>query len=138
MAMSPLAQRVATAVVLVPMVLAALFLLPPFGWALFALAFVGVAAHEWSRLAGYGTGGRWMPVAAVVVAAIALLAVPALGFARGWPAHVATAICGLAALFWLLVAPLWLAQGWPMPRRVATGAAGAVALVGAWSATASS
>ena len=132
MAMSSLAQRVATAVVLVPLVLAALFLLPPFGWGLFALAFVAVAAHEWSRLAGYGTGGRWTLVAAVVVAAIALLGLPALGFARGWPTHVAAAICGLAALFWLLVAPLWLANGWPMPRRVVTGVAGAVALVGAW------
>jgi phosphatidate cytidylyltransferase len=132
MAMSSLAQRVATAVVLVPLVLAALFLLPPFGWGLFALAFVGVAAHEWSRLAGYGTGGRWLLVGAVVAASMALLGLPALGFARGWPGHVAAAICGLAALFWLLVAPLWLANGWPMPRRLATGVAGAVALVGAW------
>jgi phosphatidate cytidylyltransferase len=132
MAMSSLAQRVATAVVLVPLVLAALFLLPPFGWGLFALAFVAVAAHEWSRLAGYGTGGRWTLVAAVVAASIALLGLPALGFARGWPGHVVAAVCGLAALFWLLVAPLWLANGWPMPRRLATGVAGAVALVGAW------
>ena len=132
MAMSSLAQRVATAVVLVPLVLAALFLLPPFGWGLFALAFVAVAAHEWSRLAGYGTGGRWTLVAAVVAVSIALLGLPVLGFVRGWPAHVAAAICGLAALFWLLVAPLWLANGWPMPRRVVTGVVGAVALVGAW------
>jgi phosphatidate cytidylyltransferase len=132
MAMSSLAQRIATALVLVPLVLAALFLLPPFGWALFALAFVAVAAHEWSRLAGYGSGGTWTLVAAVVAASLALLALPALGFARGWPGHVTAAVCGLAALFWLLVAPLWLANGWPMSRRVGTGLAGAIVLVGAW------
>ena len=132
MAMSALAQRVGTAVVLVPLVLAALLLLPPFGWGLFALAFVAVAAYEWSRLAGYGSGGTWTLVAVVVAASLALLGLPALGFGRGWPGHVVVAICGVAALFWLLLAPPWLAQGWPMTQRAATGAAGAVALVGAW------
>jgi phosphatidate cytidylyltransferase len=132
MALSSLAQRVATAAVLVPLVLAALFLLPPLGWALFALAFVAVAAHEWARLAGYGAAGTWGLVAAVVGTSLALVALPALGFARGWPGPVVLAVCGLAATFWVIVAPPWLARGWPMPRRGATGVAGAVVLVGAW------
>ena len=132
MALSSLAQRVATAVVLVPLVLAALFLLPPLGWGLFALAFVAIAAHEWARLAGYGRGGTWTLVAAVAGTSLALVALPGLGFARGWPGHVAAVVCGLAATFWVVVAPPWLARRWPMPRRVATGAAGVVVLVGAW------
>jgi phosphatidate cytidylyltransferase len=132
MALSSLAQRVATAAVLVPLVLAALFLLPPIGWGLFALVFVAAAAHEWSRLAGYGRGATFALVGSVAAAAIALLVLPGLGFARGWPAHVASVVCGLAAAFWLFVAPPWLANGWPMPKRAATGAAGAVVLVGAW------
>ena len=132
MALSSLAQRVATAAVLVPLVLAALFLLPPLGWGLFALAFVAAAASEWSRLAGYGPAGTTALVALVAAVAIALLAWPALGFARGWPAGVVGAVCGAAALFWIAVAPAWLARAWPMRGRAVTGAAGAIALVGAW------
>jgi len=132
MPLSSLGQRVATAAMLVPLVLAALFMLPPLGWSLFALAFVIVAAQEWARLAGYGAGATWTLVAVVAASSIALVALPAMGFARGWPQPVVVVICGIAALFWLLVAPLWLANGWPMQRQIATGAAGAVALVGAW------
>jgi len=132
MALSSLAQRVATAATLVPLVLAALFLLPPLGWALLSLAIVVLATHEWSRLAGYGTTGEGLLVAAVVACAVALLFVPAFGFDRGWPDVVVRAACGIAAAFWIVVAPAWLAAGWPGARRAATGAVGAIVLVGAW------
>jgi phosphatidate cytidylyltransferase len=132
MALSSLAQRVATAAVLVPLVLAALFLLPRLGWALFTLAIVVLAAHEWSRLAGYGGTGEGLLLAAVVASGAALLFVPAFGFGRGWPDAVVRAVCGVAAAFWIVVAPAWLAAGWPGARRAATGAVGAIVLVGAW------
>ena len=54
---SPLATRVATAVVLVPAVLVALFVLPPTGWALAVLVVLALAAHEWARLTGFAGGG---------------------------------------------------------------------------------
>jgi hypothetical protein len=52
--MTPLAKRVTTAAVLVPVVLGALFALPPIGWSAFVLALAVVCAIEWSRLAGFG------------------------------------------------------------------------------------
>jgi len=132
MASSTLAQRVATAAVLVPLVLAALFLLPPLGWALVALCIVALAAHEWARLAGYGAIAGSALVAAVVALSVGLLVNPGFGFARGWPEPLVRAVCGAAAAFWLAIAPLWLATHWAMTRRLATGIAGVLVLVGAW------
>ena len=48
-----LATRVLTAVVLSPLVLAALFLLPPLGWGAVSLVAIVAAAAEWASLAGY-------------------------------------------------------------------------------------
>ncbi len=47
-----LSTRIATALVLIPLVLGALFALPPLGWAVVALAAIAAAAIEWARLAG--------------------------------------------------------------------------------------
>jgi phosphatidate cytidylyltransferase len=132
MSASQLAQRVATAVVLVVLVLAALFLLPPLGWALFALAVVAAGAHEWARLAGFGIAGDASMIAVVVAAGVGLAVAPVFGFARGWPVPVVVGVCGAAAVFWLLVAPAWLASGWPTQRRVVAGLVGIVVLLGAW------
>ena len=51
-----LGTRILTALILIPLVLAALFLLPSFGWATAALAAIAVAAVEWARLAGSSQG----------------------------------------------------------------------------------
>ena len=48
-----LGTRILTAVILVPLVLAALFLLTPLGWGAVSLGVIGVAAIEWANLAGY-------------------------------------------------------------------------------------
>ena len=47
-----LRQRILTAVILVPSILAGLFLLPPNGIFLALLAIASIAAFEWSRLCG--------------------------------------------------------------------------------------
>ena len=103
-----LKTRIATALVLVPLVLAALFLLPPRGWGLVLLAVTLTAAHEWSRLAGFAPRTHWVFVIGMLVICACLLFAPALGFSRGWPVTVVLAACGASALFWLLVAPLWI------------------------------
>lgn len=130
-----LSARILTALVLVPAVLAALFLLPPAGWGVVAAAVMAAAAVEWARLAGYGPRGRAVLAAATVAACALLLFVPAAGFGeRGWPPGVAVAACAPAALFWLAVAPRWLrADGLPA-SGVGIAVAGAVVLVGAWAA----
>jgi phosphatidate cytidylyltransferase len=132
MALSSLGQRVTTAVILVPLVLAALFLLPPLGWAVVTLVVVLLAAHEWAKLVGY-VEGRWLLfVGGALVLGLALLFVPAFRFGRGWPDGVVYACCGAAALFWLAVAPRWLARGWATPPLWRMAAIGWVVLIGAW------
>ena len=55
-----LATRILTAAVLIPLVLAAMFLLPPMGWGAVTLALIAVASTEWADLAGYRGPTWWM------------------------------------------------------------------------------
>lgn len=130
--MTPLATRVVTAAVLVPVVLAALFVLPPPGWALFTLALVLVAAHEWSRLAGFGGALRAAFVAVLASLGIALLALAYPVAGQGWPDDVLVVACGAATLFWLVVALPWVVRRWPTRAPAALALAGGVVLAGAW------
>ena len=130
--MTPLATRVATAAVLVPCVLAALFLLPPVLWAAATLVAVLVAAHEWARLAALGRAGWLLLVGGLAASGAMLLAVSGAGLDHGWPREVLLAACGLATLFWLAVAPPWVVRRWPTRSPVALTLAGWVVLSGAW------
>ena len=107
-----LKTRIATALVLVPLVLAALFLLPPSGWAIVVLVLTMVAAWEWARLSNLGWPMLLAFTAVTALACLGLLHAPTAGFARGWPTAVVAAICGLSALFWLLIAPVWVLRRW--------------------------
>lgn len=127
-----LRTRILTALVLVPLVLAALFLLPPRAWGAATLAVIGVAAYEWARLTGFASS-RWAAVVGgALVAGAVLLFSPLAGFARGWPAPWVGAVCGVAALFWLLVAPAWVLRRWPTQRRLPMLVVGWLVLLGAW------
>ncbi len=127
-----LPTRILTALVLIPLVLAALFLLPPLGWALVTLGVMLVAAPEWTRLS------RLAPASAIVFGAgqvgigLALLLVPRLGFDRGWPVHVVVAVCAPAALFWAIAAPLWLRSRVALASPVWMLPVGWLILLGAW------
>jgi len=126
-----LKTRVLTAVVLIPAVLAALFLLAPLFWALVVLVIIAIAAHEWSRLVQFPTLMRIVFVGVTVAAGLVLLTRSA-GFARGWPGNVVLAGCGVAALFWIAVAPPWVIARWP--TRVPMALVGWIVLIGAWMA----
>lgn len=127
-----LKTRILTALVLVPLVLAALFMLPPRGFGVAALAVVFLAAREWSRLAGFPVWNAWIFAAFILLAGAALLFLPAWGFGRGWPDAIVLAVCGTSALFWLVVAPLWVGLRWPTSTVWAMLAAGWIVLIGAW------
>jgi phosphatidate cytidylyltransferase len=132
MRMSSLGQRIATTAVLVPLVLAALFVLPPRAWALVALAILAMAAHEWSKLVGFALHRTLAFVGVVVVIGVFLLFSPAMGFARGWPDAVVFTACGIAAAFWILAAPVWLAQQWRGRGWLTNALVGWVVLLGVW------
>lgn len=131
MAASSLARRVATALLLVSLVLAAVFTLPPEGWALAVLVVALLAALEWARLCALAPAATLVFVLAIALVALVLLFAPAAGFARGFPDAVVYVACGTAAAFWLLVAPRWLAAGWPA-AGYAGATAGVIVLVAAW------
>jgi phosphatidate cytidylyltransferase len=130
--MTPLATRVATAAVLVPVVLVALFVLPPVGWAAFVLIVVGVGAVEWTRLAGFRAPWRSMFAGAIVLGCLALLYVVPPVPGRGWPAGVLLVATGIATLFWLAVATPWVVRRWTPRSKLALALAGAIALAGAF------
>jgi len=129
-----LKTRILTALVLAPLVLCALFLLPPRGFGVAMLAVTVLAAREWSRLALFPAWSAWAFAGFILLAGAALLYLPAWGFGRGWPEAIVFAVCGASALFWLFVAPFWVALRWPTSRAWVMVACGWIVLGGAWMA----
>jgi len=129
-----LKTRILTAAVLVPLTLAALFLLPPRAWGVVTLAVVGVGASEWANLAGCAKPWQRLFALATVASGGLLLFAPAGAFTAdtGWPAAVTLAVCGAAALFWVAVAPVWLAAGWRVASRPTLMLTGWLVLLAAW------
>jgi phosphatidate cytidylyltransferase len=125
-----LQTRILTALVLVPAVLAALFLLPSFGWALATLAVVAIAAQEWARLAGFNASGARLFTGGLVVIAATLLGLA--WSAEGWAPGMVLVICGVATLFWLLLAPAWVIHRWSTRHAGVQAAVGLVVLLATW------
>ena len=124
-----LATRVLTAAVLIPLTLAALFLLPPRAFGVVLLAVVLAAAHEWGRLAGFGRGRAALFLGGVILLGAWLLVGPA-GFDHGWPRGVIVAVCGVATAFWLLVATPWVVRRWGPRSPLAMALVGWIVLAG--------
>jgi phosphatidate cytidylyltransferase len=127
-----LKTRVLTAAVLIPAVLAALFLLPPLGWGIVMLAIIALAAHEWARLVGLATTAQWLFATVTLLIGAALLLPATAGFARSWPDTLVFAVCGIGTLFWIVVAPPWVIARWPTQARLPMIVVGWVVLIGAW------
>ena len=127
-----LATRVLTAVVLIPLVLAGLFLLPPLGWGAAALVAMVVAAAEWASLARYGRSMWLLFVVGTLLLGTNLLLSPFSGFGRGWPSGIVLAVCGTATVFWLVVVPPWLALRWKPASSLSMAVTGWIVLIGAW------
>jgi phosphatidate cytidylyltransferase len=127
-----LSARILTALILIPLVVAGLFLLPPLGWGLVTLAAIGIAAGEWANLEGYGKQAWLLFVGGALLIGLNLLFAPWCGFARGWPDGVVLAVCGPAALFWIFVAPPWLFFNWRPASRLGMAVTGWLVLIGAW------
>jgi phosphatidate cytidylyltransferase len=125
-----LKTRVLTAAVLIPAVLAALFLLPPAAWGIVTLAVIALAAREWARLVGFAPKAQLLFAAATLGIGVALLLPAAAGIARGWPEAV---VLG-AALFWIVLAPPWVMARWPTQARIPMAVLGWTVLIGAWAA----
>jgi phosphatidate cytidylyltransferase len=123
-----LKTRIYTALVLLPLLLAALLDAPAVVWALLVLMLIG--AWEWGGLAGWPRVGRVVYAAALGTGAVALAYLfsgagaltPALG----------RTVFAVSLLFWVAVVPLWLARGWRVRSPLALAVTGALLLLPTW------
>jgi phosphatidate cytidylyltransferase len=129
--MSPLSQRVATAAVLLPLALVAIFALSSPWFALVALVVVVAAALEWSTLAHFTSARRWGFLAVLVAGAGALAWRLWSGDGR-WPDGVVNVACGIAAAFWIVVAPAWVILRAPVTVSAGMTPIGWIVLGGFW------
>lgn len=118
-----LKTRILTALVLLPLMLAALFLFPPVAWAAFCTLVIGLGLWEYGRMAGLPP--RQQAVYLVVSLALAVLFWRA-GIRPAAPTHVAV------LLFWLVLAPWWLVRRWQPRAGVFAWALGWVLMFPAW------
>ncbi|PLR32824.1 phosphatidate cytidylyltransferase [Chimaeribacter californicus] len=74
-----LKYRLITAFILIPIVIAALFLLPPVGFAIVTLVVCMLAAWEWGQLAGFTSRNQrvWLAILCGFLLALMMLTIPA-------------------------------------------------------------
>lgn len=129
---SALKQRVLTAIVLVPILLGAMFLLPGTAWQLLLCVPLVLASLEWARLSKYSKGAGYAFTALLL--ANCLVFVFAFASESNLPLGEAAATLVLipALLFWAIAAPLWLYRGWRVTNGLVLGVVGWLILVPAW------
>ena len=100
-----LKSRLITAFILIPIVIAALFLLPPLGFAIVTLVVCMLAAWEWGQFAGFATRSQriWLAVLCGLLLAFMMFTLPAYQHSVHLP-QVAGSLW--AALCWWIVALL--------------------------------
>jgi len=110
-----LRERVLTVAVILPLVLAALFLLPNLTWGCVLIAGIVIAAWEWARLAGVGPALRTLYSALLAAGCASILwwQWAAAGRAEFAFSPGGKLLYGAAVAFWLGIAPAWL---WFRPR----------------------
>jgi phosphatidate cytidylyltransferase len=132
-ARSGLRQRVLTAIALVPLLLAGMFLLPNIAWALLMCVPAALGSLEWSRLAGYRHGGGTLFTVVVTATCLGFTAIAAFAPSLAPISASATVLLYLVALlFWVIAAPLWLFRGWRATQPLLFGVVGWIVLVPAW------
>ena len=131
-----LKQRLITVAIVLPLLLAGVFILPNPAWAMFSIVPVAVGAAEWARLAGYRRTGRAGFIAAIVlsclVLALLIWRMPQTASVR----EASTLLMVFALLFWSVVVPVWLYFRWRLTQSWALALAGWMVLVPAWLALA--
>lgn len=111
-----LGKRVVTALVLLAILLPSIFVFPPWVWGAVTLAFLAVAAHEWSLLLGHRRS------ALVAAATLAAIGAALLGWHEraGWPSWFVLLVCAASTLLWVGLGPMRLRRhdarggGWPL------------------------
>lgn len=119
-----LAQRIATAVLLIAAFLAALFLLPSNAWIAVAAVALAIGAWEWGAFARLPKGARIAYAGLMTLTGVAAAVLLGLAGGRTGLAEGLAPVYASAALFWTLAVPAWLR------RMPAAPARGAILLIG--------
>lgn len=122
-----LKQRVITALILVTLFLAALFMLPAAAWQVLVLVIVTIGATEWSRLAGLKGGAATFYWIATLILMGGVLCVEIEKLLPISILHIS--FYGVSALLWLLLVPLWLTRGWQLRNPMALALLGWIVLI---------
>jgi len=126
-----LKTRAITAAILVPVFLAALFLLPDIVWAILSLAIMVMATWEWAGLMGASVVRKKSYTALTLLTGIALLVL--LEFGHTQPMEYALFWGMLASVFfWLALAPIWLTTRFPIKNFWLMAIIGWLVLMPTW------
>jgi phosphatidate cytidylyltransferase len=129
-----LKQRILTIAVVLPLFMAAMFLLPNSWWGIALVAPLLVAGHEWARLAGFGRIAEAVFLAALLSGCALLWALGNAAAAR--PANVSAAadrtLYVFSTAFWCVIAPCWLWLKLIVRQRIVLAAGGLVVLLPTW------
>ncbi len=130
--------RIMTVMVVLPLLLAAMFLLPNAWWNVALVAPLLIAGHEWARLADFGRGAEAAFLVSLMAGCLLLWLIVVPPAQR--PGNPATAseraVFALALAFWCVIAPCWLWLKLVVRQRLALAAAGLVVLLPTWLALA--
>jgi len=129
-----LKQRLITVAIVLPLLLAGMFLLPNSAWSFLLLAPAALGALEWAKLAGLSGKLRNSFVACVVLSGLLLMLVQWRMPSQA--ANVAAWVYLLALLFWAIVVPGWLYFKWRVSAPALMVLSGWIVLVPAWLAVA--
>ncbi len=132
-----LRTRIVTALVLLSTFFAALFYLPPTGWAIFATLTAAVAAWEWGTLMGVQRNARFALAIGFVLICLVIgdLEPAALGLTEGSPEaawRFGRWLYFPAAAFWLFAAPSWMRYRWPLTKSAFGLVVGLLVILPPW------
>lgn len=123
-----LKSRVITAVIMLVLLLAALFYLPPLGWSVLVLVMVMQGTAEWTHLAELSSRNAKIYWAITLVFMLALLAWDANNNAQQQlTTHLLVYL--FSAVLWLVVVPAWLMLGLKVKQPVLMACVGWMVLI---------
>lgn len=123
-----LKSRVITAAILLALLLAALFALPPAVWAALIVAMVMQGTVEWSRLSGLSGGKANAYWGLTLLLMLGLLLADA-GTTETQRLYLHLAVYAVSALLWLIIVPTWLMAGWKVRQPLLMALTGWAVLV---------
>ena len=120
--------RVATAVVLLALLLIALFALPFAAWAILIVLMVTQGAVEWARLSGL-TGRKASLYWGLTLSLMLGLLWADAGATEAQQIYTHLSVYAVSALLWLIIVPTWLMAGWKVRQPLLMALTGWAVLI---------